>query len=162
LSGSYERGKHAEEIAAKWLEAEFRLCFSKKSLPVGIRGDGKIALHSFDLVSEDNQIVAEVKSHQKTKGGNIPSGKISDTYHACSMLEKVKAQKKLLLLTDRAFYDIFKRYSDGKISDDIEVVLVPQRELSETSEVNLVKIYLKNEDFSVFCPNSPFGFQISL
>jgi hypothetical protein len=91
-----------------------------------------------------------------TKGGNIPSGKISDTYHACSILEKVKAENKLLLLTDRSFYEIFKRYSDGKISDRIETIFVPSGEPSgnciekppETKK--RATTIINNNDFDVF------------
>ncbi|MCW3983203.1 MAG: hypothetical protein NWE96_04330 [Candidatus Bathyarchaeota archaeon] len=124
MSTNHERGKKAEEFCKKWLENSFKDRFSKKNLPVGFKKDGKIAQHSFDLVSSDNQVVAEVKSHQITKGGNNPSGKIADTYYACSMLEKVKSNRKLLLLTDEQFYNLFKRYSDGKIAEDIEIIQV--------------------------------------
>lgn len=43
------------------------------------------------------------------------------------MLEKVSARKKLLILTDSEFYKIFKRYSDGKISNEIEIVLLANK-----------------------------------
>jgi len=113
-------------------------------------------MHNFDLVSEDNQIVAEVKSHQLTRGGNVPSGKISDTYQACFMLEKVSAKKKLLILTDSKFYEIFKRYSEGKISEEIEIVLLPNRNEDKkpsdvktmTSQGTLEKP--KKTDFDIF------------
>jgi hypothetical protein len=136
LSSSYERGKIAEETAKQWLQAEFNGHFSRTNLQVGSKSNGKPAMHNFDLVSEDNQIVAEVKSHQLTKSGNIPSGKISDTYQACFMLEKVSAKKKLLILTDPNFYEIFKRYSEGKISKEIEIVLLH-------GDANLKRVDLK-------------------
>lgn len=124
MSSSYERGDRAERMARGWLQKEFNISFSRRNLQVGWKSDGKLAMHNFDLVSEDSQIVAEVKSHQLTKGGNIPSGKISDTYNACIMLEKVTAQKKFLVLTDSKFHEIFTRYSDGKISKEIKIVLL--------------------------------------
>jgi len=113
-------------------------------------------MHNFDLVSEDSQIVAEVKSHQLTKGGNIPSGKISDAYQACFMLEKVSAKKKLLILTDSKFYEIFRRYSEGKISKEIEIVLLPYRnEAKKPSGVKTMPSQCmlekpKKTDFSIF------------
>ena len=124
MSSSYERGKIAEETAKQWLQIEFNSDFCRRNLQVGSKSNGKPAMHSFDFASEDNQIVAEVKSHQRTKSGNIPSAKISDTYQACFMLEKVRAKKKLLILTDPKFYEVFKRYSEGKISKEIEIVLL--------------------------------------
>jgi len=113
-------------------------------------------MHNFDLVSEDNHIVAEVKSHQLTKGGNVPSGKISDTYQACFMLEKVSAKKKLLILTDSRFYEIFRRYSEGKISEEIEIVFLPNRnEAKKPSDVKTMTSQYtlenpKKTDFGIF------------
>jgi hypothetical protein len=106
-------------------------------LPVGTKSDETAAQHSFDLVSDDNQIVAEVKSHRLTKSGKNPSGKISDTYHACAMLEKVNARKKLLILTDSDFFQLFKRYSDGKISSQIEIFLLDDANKRNPSETSL-------------------------
>jgi hypothetical protein len=80
LSSNYKQGKNAEMKTKEWLESKYCQNFSMKKLPVGTKLDGTTALHSFDLVSEDNQIVAEVKSHRLTKSGDNPSGKISDTY----------------------------------------------------------------------------------
>jgi hypothetical protein len=124
MSSSDERGNKAEKMAREWLQNEFNIPFSKRNLRVGWKSDGKPAMHNFDLVSEDGQIVAEVKSHQLTKSGNIPSGKISDTYGACLMLEKATARKKFLVLTDSKFHEIFTHYSNGKISKKIEIVLL--------------------------------------
>jgi hypothetical protein len=156
LNSSYEKGKIAEEIAEEWLQRKFKAFFSRKKLQVGWKLDGKPAMHNFDLVSEDGQIVAEVKSHQLTKSGNAPSGKISDTYKACFMLEKVSARKKFLILTDPKFYDIFKRYSDGKVSKKIEMMLL-RKEIVERKPNSAKSISLQNKsekskrtDFGIF------------
>jgi hypothetical protein len=154
LNSSYERGRKAEDVARHWLERKFSLPFSKRSLQVGLKSDGKPALHSFDLVSEDGQIVAEVKSHQLTRSGNVPSGKISDTYSACLMLEKAAARMKLLVLTDYEFYEMFRRYSDGKIHKEIEIIYLaakcqpPQPETMLVSSMNKKKE--AHEDFKKF------------
>ena len=154
LSSSYERGRKAEDAARHWLERKFGLPFSKRSLQVGFKSDGKPALHSFDLVSEDGQIVVEVKSHQLTRSGKVPSGKISDAYSACLMLEKVAARMKLLVLTDYEFYAIFRRCSDGKIHKGIEMICLadkcqpPQSETILANSVNKEKE--AREDFSIF------------
>lgn len=139
MNSSHERSKRSEEIAKEWMQKKFQCLFSKGQLQVGRKSDGKPAMHNFDLVSEDCQIVAEVKSHQLTKSGKIPSGKISDTYKACLMLEKINVRQKFLILTDREFYEIFKRYSDGKISKTIEIVLpaskIVDRELRKVKAI---------------------------
>jgi hypothetical protein len=156
LSSTYERGRDAENAAKKWLQNKFNTSFSRRNLQVGSKSNGKPAIHNFDLVSQDNQIVAEVKSHQLTKGGNIPSGKISDTYQACFMLEKVSAKKKLLILTDCKFYEIFTRYSEGKISKEIEIVLLSNgNEVKKPNDVRITPLQSmleksKKTDFGVF------------
>jgi len=156
LSSSYRKGERAERRAAEWLGTKYHTVFSKKSLPVGRKSNDALAMHSFDLVSEDNEIVVEVKSHRLTRGGNSPSGKISDTYQACSMLERAKAKEKLLILTDSEFCALFKRYSDGKISREIEIVfLAGDAELSEpktlvSSRSLLGEAKLATVDFGVF------------
>jgi hypothetical protein len=127
IVSNYQKGKEGELKAAEWLSKKFTQNFSPKSLQVGVKIDDTPALHNFDLVSEDGQIVAEVKSHRFTASGNIPSAKISDTYACCGMLEKVAAKQKLLILTDTAFYRLFKRYSDGKIAKSIKIICIDEK-----------------------------------
>lgn len=145
MNSSYERGKKAEEIGKEWLQKKFGFSFSKRNLQIGWKSDGKPAMHNFDFVSGDGQIVAEVKSHQLTRSGNVPSGKISDTYKACLMLEKVSAQKKFLILTDSKFYEIFKRYSDGKISKEIEIVLLANGNIKKPNSVKTMSFRSKSK-----------------
>lgn len=147
MNSSYERGAKAEEAGKQWLRKKFGFSFSKRSLQVGWRSDGKPAMHNFDLVSEDGQIVAEVKSHQLTKSGSAPSGKISDTYKACLMLEKVSARKKSLILTDPRFYEIFKRYSDGKISKEIEIVLLAHENVEKPDRAKAMSLRNTSDKF---------------
>ena len=155
MRSSYERGRNAEETAREWLQKKYDASFSKRDLEVGSKSNGKPAMHNFDLVSEDNLIVAEVKSHQLTKSGNIPAGKISDTYQACLMLEKVSAKKKLLILTNSKFYEVFKRYSEGKISKEIEMVLLHGNEDRKPVDLKAITIGSKPKepkktDFEIF------------
>jgi len=145
LNSSYDRGRKAEEMSREWLQKKFDFSFPTRSLQVGWKSDGKPAMHNFDLVSEDGEIVAEVKSHQLTKSGNTPSGKISDAYKACLMLEKVNARKKFLILTDSSFYEIFKRCSDGKISKEIEIVLLAERNIEKPKSAESMSLRSKSE-----------------
>ncbi|MBM3253347.1 MAG: hypothetical protein FJZ16_03740 [Candidatus Omnitrophica bacterium] len=46
---------------------------------------------------------------------------------ACFYLEKTKAEKKLLVLTDKEFYSRFTKDADGLISENIEVLYIPMK-----------------------------------
>jgi len=100
--------------------------FSEKSLPLGKRRDGTPSFHRFDAVSEDNTIVASIKSHSwLTSSGKSPAGKIGQIYESLYFLSLVDAKTKLLVLTDRATYEGFLVKSDGKIAKDVEIKLCP-------------------------------------
>ena len=96
--------------------------FQEKALPLRKKKDGTFAVHKFDAVSEDNTIVASIKSHSwLTSGGNLPSGKIGQIYQSLYFLNLTNARTKLLILTDRKAYDGFLKLCDGKIAEDIEI-----------------------------------------
>ena|SRR4030042_1828547 len=100
--------------------------FTEKALRLRKKRDGSYAFHKFDAVSEDNSIVASIKSHSwLTSGGNLPSGKIGQIYQSLYLLSLVVAKTKLLILTDRETYKGFLAESDGKLADDVEVKLYP-------------------------------------
>jgi hypothetical protein len=115
---------------AKWLKAKYGMEFNPKSLPIATRLYGTFALHNFDLVSSDNQIVAKVITHTVNPSGNIPSAKILDTYIACEILKNVTAKTKLLIITDFAFYESFKNNSKGRISRQIKIFHSPDKQSS--------------------------------
>jgi hypothetical protein len=124
MPSNFKKGNAAEQIAAGWLKAKYGVEFDPKELPLGTRLDGTVAFHKFDLVSPDNQIVAEVKAHIITASGNISSAKILDTYVACGRLERVSAKTKVLILSDYSFYQSFLNNSHGRISRQIEIVSI--------------------------------------
>ena len=100
--------------------------FTEKPLRLRKKKDGSYAFHKFDAVSEDNAIVASIKSHSwLTSGGNLPSGKIGQIYQSLYLLSLVDAKTKLLILTDREAYEGFLEVSDGKVADDIEIKFCP-------------------------------------
>ena len=108
------------------LEQEFCQSFRKQKLPVGLKKDGSEAMHEFDAVSEDRSIVVGIKSSSgKTSGGRFPSGKVAAAYQELYFLSLSKAERRILLLTDPEFYEIFKKHSDGKIVPGLELMLVP-------------------------------------
>jgi hypothetical protein len=100
--------------------------FTEKPLPLRKKKDGTYALHKFDAVSEDNSIVASIKSNSwLTSGGKRPSGKIGEIYQSLYFLGLVQAKTKLLILTDNETYEGFLRECDGKIAEDIMVKFYP-------------------------------------
>jgi hypothetical protein len=120
MATNYEKGKTAEQKAAKWLKTKYGVDFNQKDLPFVKRIDGKVATHKFDLVSPDKQIVAEVKTHS----GNVPSAKILDTYVACEILQRVPAKTKVLIFSDLSYYKSFLNNSQGRIPRQIEIVCI--------------------------------------
>jgi len=100
--------------------------FSEKALPVGKKRNGTNAYHKFDAVSEDGAIVASIKSHSwKTSGGKRPAGKIGAIYQALYFLSLVKAETKLLILTDEEAYKGFLKDSDGKVTSVVRIEFCP-------------------------------------
>src|SRR4030043_749573 len=100
--------------------------FTEKALRLRKKRDGSYAFHKFDAVSEDNSIVASIKSHSwLTSGGNLPSGKIGQIYQSLYLLSLVVAKTKLLILTDKKAYDGFLTVSDGKLAEGVEIKLYP-------------------------------------
>ena len=98
--------------------------FTEKPLRLRRKEAGSYAFHKFDAVSEDNTIVASIKSHSwLTSGGNLPSGKIGQIYQSLYFLSLVDANTKLLILTDREAYEGFLTVSDGKVAEGIEIKL---------------------------------------
>jgi len=119
--------REVERFVRKELERDYPgHTFTEKALPLGKRRDGTYAVHKFDAVSEDNSIVASIKSHSwLTSGGRSPAGKIGQIYESLYFLSLVDAKTKLLVLTDRVTYEGFLVKSDGKISEDVEIKLYP-------------------------------------
>lgn len=115
-----------EPYVRKQLEEKFGQPFAKQFLPVGQRADGSQATHEFDAVSIDGRIVAGIKSSSgKTSGGRRPSGKIAAAYKELYFLSLVKAERRILVLTDPEFYRILESDCDGKLATGLELMLIP-------------------------------------
>jgi hypothetical protein len=131
IKSKYEKGNAAEQKNAEWLKDKYGVEFDSKTLPLGRRIDGSVVFHKFDLVSPDNQIVAEIKTHKITASGNISSTKILDTYVGCGMLDRVLAKTKLLILSDSNFCMSFRKNSQGRIPKQIEIVCISDESNSQ-------------------------------
>ena len=123
--GEIKGWEEKEEKVRKVLSKRFNAAFKRRKLLIGYKSNGTPKEHEFDLVSLDGEIVGEIKTFTPLKGGGRPSGKIDTTFQACYLLEKVKARRKLLVLTHKEFYKIFKKESDGIVSKEIEILHIP-------------------------------------
>lgn len=120
----------AYRVAEEWvrdngLPNQFGQPFQKQRLRVGTKRDGSTAVHEFDAVSSDGTVVASVKATSgRTAGNKNPSGKIKDAYAELHFLGLVDAPSRILVLTDRDFYELFSRESDGKRPPGVELLHV--------------------------------------
>lgn len=96
---------------------------------VGKKADGSPRQHLFDLVAENGAIIGEVRTYTLGASGSRPAGKFAHCYAACLFLYRARARRKLLVLTDRAFWARFRREGEGLI-EGIEVIHVPLDDLA--------------------------------
>jgi len=112
-----------ERLIRSFLARMFGTSLRKRKLVIGYDSRNKPQIHEFDIVSDDMGIVGEIKSGRKSRGNYL--GALSD----CLFLTKVKARKKLLVITDRRFYGYFKVKSEGVIPSNIEIMLIRPEDL---------------------------------
>jgi len=118
------RGK--EERIREILSRELNTHVRKGKLVIGYRSDGSAIVHEFDIVAktEEGLIIGEVKASRYGTEARFITTKFHRVLTACVYLGKVKAVRKLLILTERKFYERFKEESDGLIDNDIELRLM--------------------------------------
>jgi len=123
MGNDYRRKeKRVREIISKELKTQAR----KAKLEVGHRSNGAIRKHEFDIVAktQDGLVVGEVKASQYGNEARFITTKFHRVLTACVYLGKVQAARKLLILTERKFYERFKEESDCLIDQDIEIRLI--------------------------------------
>ncbi len=125
-----ERLKEAAIVALvrRRLEEQEGVELPAGRVAVGKRADGTARQHMFDLVAENGTIVGEVRTYTISESGGRPAGKFAHCYAACLFLYRARARRKILILTDRAFWSRFRREGEGLI-EGIEVIHVPLDEL---------------------------------
>jgi len=110
------RPNDLERFVRKRLEKMFGVPLHKRKLVVGYDSNGKPQIHEFDVVSDDMSIIGEIKSGKCT-GSNYNSALVD-----CVYLSKVKTKSKMLILTNKEFYEYFKHKSEGIIGKDISII----------------------------------------
>lgn len=86
--------------------------FIQKKVKVGSKG----AERKFSGVSDDSKIIVQICHHSgRTKSGNLPVGKLNGLYAKCYLMEKANAEKKYIYFTNKEFYEIFAKDSNGII-----------------------------------------------
>jgi len=137
LNNSRKRGKvrgehqmkeyrEEEERIREILSRELNTHVRKGKLEIGHRSDDSVIVHEFDIVAKTKEglVIGEVKASIYGNEARFITTKFHRVLTACIYLGKVKAVRKLLILTERKFYERFKEESDGLIDNDIEVRLI--------------------------------------
>jgi len=97
----------------------FGASLPKRKLVIGYDFQKFPKTHEFDLVSDDAQIIGEIKSSKSISEASYKAALVD-----CLYLTKVQAKKKILVLTSEMFYNYFKQKASGVISSEIDVILI--------------------------------------
>ncbi|MDI6872062.1 MAG: hypothetical protein QME79_12110 [Bacillota bacterium] len=109
-----------EQYVRAALKGEYGVGFDSRFLKLSTGGR-----HEFDAVSEDEQIVATIKSSSgKTAAGNLPSGKIQAVEAELYYLTLVDAPVRMVVLTTPQFFDIMRGRLKGKLAPGLHLKLV--------------------------------------
>ena len=127
-------------VRREWLPTKFNQQFRRERLRLSAGG-----VFDFDAVSSDNTIVANISTSSGiTSGGKNPSGKIQKLRADMLFLLMVKAEKRLIVLTEKGMYDLcLKEKSNGRVPLEIEFVLVEIPEMLAASLHNAKSIASK-------------------
>jgi hypothetical protein len=111
-------------LARRRLEAQEGQTLPAGRVPVGTKADGTSRQHLFDLAAADGSLIGEIRTYTLGEGGGRPAGKFAHCYTACLFLLRTRARRRVLVLTDHAFWARFRRESDGLVQG-IELLHVP-------------------------------------
>ena len=115
-----QKPREIENLVRKKLQVMMGVSLPKRKLVIGYDRNKFPKLHEFDFVSDDGQIVGEIKSTTKISRNSYVS-----VLNDCFYLSRLQAKRKILVLTNKDFYRYFKAKSDGIIPNDIEVMHIP-------------------------------------
>ena len=83
------------------------------------------SVHRFDVVAKDGSIIAGIKTSALRIDGKVSTGVIKSTFTELYFLSLISAPKKLMILTDKGYYEYFRKISNGKVADGIEIIHCP-------------------------------------
>ena len=91
------KGRDFEERASQALQKKYGQKLAKKAIDIG----NPSKRHFFDLVSEDDNVIAECKNYSYTETGNIPSAKMAFLNEAVLYLSHVPPDRKKIIVLRR-------------------------------------------------------------
>lgn len=123
MSDAYE-ALVKERTVRKILSKKLGTKVVKKKLVYAVV-DGQPRTHEYDLVAniKDGLLVGEVKASSYSSEARYPT-KRARAFEGCVYLQAIKAARKILVCTEREFFEHFKDDVKGLISDDIEIMLI--------------------------------------
>lgn len=106
----------AERYVRGKLEEEFDQEFSKENFELGRPREA-------DAVSEDEEIIAQVKSSKKFNelSSQQKAHRRNACVYDCKVMEEINAEHKIMAFVDESYYEWFKEESKGLINSDIEI-----------------------------------------
>jgi hypothetical protein len=107
-----------ESFVREKLGEMFGTKFRRGRLITGYDSANRPQVHEFDIVSENMEIIGEVKS------GRCSRNNYNLALVDCVYLSKIEARMKLMVFTDKELYEYFRYNSQGLVSSDIRAILV--------------------------------------
>ncbi|MDO8747734.1 MAG: hypothetical protein Q7J72_01280 [Candidatus Omnitrophota bacterium] len=111
-----------EQYVRDWCSRSFGVAVEDSEKEIRLVTGG---VHRFDVVAKDRSLVAGIKTSSLRDNGRVGTGTIKSTYTEIYFLSIVKADKKLMILTDKRYCDYFQGKSKGKIVQDVEIIYCP-------------------------------------
>lgn len=119
----------AEPYVRRWCSSKYGIEFEDFEKEIRLVTGG---VHRFDAVSRDGSVVAGIKTSTLRDNGQVSAGVIKSTFTELYFLSLIKANTKLMILTDKGYYEYFRRISEGKIAQGVEIIHCPlSKEIKE-------------------------------
>jgi hypothetical protein len=112
--------KTDEQRVREILEDEFGKSLPKKRISLGN------LTHEFDLCSKDREIIGEIKSGKDLtpSGKKIKSYRFAEICLDCLYLMSVECKRKIMVLTNKEMYQVFRWMIEGLSIENVETRLV--------------------------------------
>jgi hypothetical protein len=114
-------GREVEDAVRLIIGREFGVEFSKQKVRLLTGGQ-----FCFDAVSRDGKIVVSIKSSRgMTRGGKRTTGATKSAIADLYYLKLVQARRRILVTTNRQFFELFSRDMRGRLAPGLEIKHVP-------------------------------------